>query len=142
MKNNFSLNIGLPSIVLIFLIMSLFSFSVLSLVSANSDWNLCQKALQKQNAYQNACNSAMEDLAMINEQIHLSQTSLQQPQTTNQPFSEIPTDYYYPISPLQQLHVALEFHNPAIDGYYYTIKIWRIEANDDIVYQDGLNVIP
>ena len=57
-KKNFPMNIGLSSILLIFVVLCLVSFSILSIVSANADKKLSLKVLNRSIAYYNACNEA------------------------------------------------------------------------------------
>ena len=64
-KDNFPLNIGMSSILLIFVVLCLISFSILSIASANADKKLSQKILNRSIAYYNACNQAEETLKNI-----------------------------------------------------------------------------
>ena len=68
-KKYFSINIGLPSILLIFVILCLISFGILSLVSANSDLKLSKKVLARTTNYYATCNKAEEMLAYVHQQL-------------------------------------------------------------------------
>ena len=50
-KRQFGMNIGSASILLVFVILCLVSFAVLSIVSANADSRLSTQALERSNAY-------------------------------------------------------------------------------------------
>lgn len=119
-KTLFTLNIGLPSIFLVFIVICLLSFSVLSYVSAKADWNLCEKALEHSDAYYQAANEAeksIRDYAMGN---------------TSQ------SDFYFPISDLQTLYVSLSH----TDNDNYKITDWKIISTDNVSYDEHLHVIP
>lgn len=116
-NTSFSLNIGLPTIFLVFIVLSLLSLGILSFVSAKADWNLCQKAKEHTNSYYQACNQAEEYLAS------------DQKTTGTKLFS---------ISDLQALQITLTQKN----SNYFTLKEWKVILKDDISYNEHLNVIP
>lgn len=142
MKNRFSLNIGLPSIVLVFLTMCLFSLSVLSLVSASADWKLSQKNINKNTAYYNACNLAYEDLATLNQELLSIYTQSEDSSSFFSSIHKINHTYTYPISELQILQITLDFHLPDDQNLCYDILSWQVITNDQISYDDSLHVIP
>ena len=55
-KKQFGMNIGSASILLVFVILCLVSFAVLSIVSANADSKLSARVLERTTAYYAACN--------------------------------------------------------------------------------------
>ena len=57
-KKQFGMNIGSASILLVFVILCLVSFAVLSIVSANADSRLSTRVLERTTAYYDACNQA------------------------------------------------------------------------------------
>lgn len=57
------MNIGSASILLVFVILCLVSFAVLSIVSANADSRLSTRVLERTTAYYDACNQAEQSLA-------------------------------------------------------------------------------
>ncbi len=59
-KNSVNVNLGTSSILLIFFVLSLVSFSVLSLSSALSDKKLTDKTVSKTENYYEACNKMQE----------------------------------------------------------------------------------
>lgn len=114
---SFSLNIGLPTIFLVFIVLCLLSLGILSFVSAKADWNLCQKAKVHADSYYEACNQAEEYLATDN---------------------KATGTMFFPISDLQVLVVTLS--QKSINQF--TIEEWKVLLKDDISYNEHLNVIP
>ena len=64
-KQGMSISIGSSTMLLIFVVISLVSFSVLSLSSAITDRKFTDKIKQKNLTYYNACNLAEEKIAEI-----------------------------------------------------------------------------
>ena len=146
-KKEFSMNVGLPSILLIFVVLCLISFGVLSLVSANSDRKLSQKVLDRQAAYYNACNAAEENLNFIDQKLHnaLVISSNQDEYISN--ISEIENHLSFPISDIQTLEISLEFVNPySIQEYnkqdkLFKIISWKIVTDDNMIYDSNLHLM-
>lgn len=67
LKTNKSLNMGIgaPSLLVIFLVLSLVSFSVLSYASARADHRRMKNFEDRTTAYYNACNAAETEIAAI-----------------------------------------------------------------------------
>lgn len=142
-KTQFSMNIGLPSILLIFVILCLVSFGILSLVSANSDRKLSQKVLDRSSAYYEICNQAEETLAEVHKQLVAAYLSCDSQASYEDNIQDIPTSYSYTISDLQELRITLRFLYPSNqDGDFYQIEAWQIITTDDIEYDESLHVIP
>ena len=142
-KTQFSMNIGLPSILLIFVILCLVSFGVLSLVSANSDLKLSRKVLKRSSSYYETCNEAEEMLAEVHRQLVEAYLACDSIQSYQVKIQAIPTSYTYPISDLQDLKITLRFLYPANqDGDFYQIETWQIVTADDVEYDESLHVIP
>ena len=146
-KKEFSMNVGLPSILLIFVILCLISFGVLSLVSANSDRKLSQKVLDRQAAYYNARNAAEENLYFIDQKLHnaLVISSNQDEYISN--IYEIENHLSFPISDIQTLEISLEFVNPySIQEYnkqdrLFKIISWKIVTDDNMIYDSNLHLM-
>jgi len=62
-KLKMSVGIGGPSIIMIFVVLSLTTLSALSLMTANSDWKLTKRTAQSVTDYYSADNQAEEILA-------------------------------------------------------------------------------
>ena len=145
MKKNaeFSLNIGLPTILLIFVVLCLISFGILSLVSANADWKLSQKLLSRSSSYYQACNEAELFLAEIDTTLYHIYEQAEDTLAYQIATSNIPTVYYFPVSDLQELEVTLSFQIPTeLSPTFYYIESWKLISTDNINYDNGLHVIP
>ena len=111
-KKNFPMNIGLSSILLIFVVLCLVSFSILSIVSANADKKLSLKVLNRSIAYYNACNEAETTLRDVDEQLHTIYSSSADTSSYLASISTLEQTYHYPISDLQELEVTLNYPVP------------------------------
>jgi hypothetical protein len=130
-KHEFSINIGLPSIMLIFVVLCLVSFGVLSLVSANADRKLSQKVLTRQEEYYNASNEAQEMLADVDTKLHNAYNN-----------SSSKEEYILLISDIQSLQVTLSYLYPeSIDEPLYQIMQWKVVTKDDLDYDTSLHLI-
>ena len=107
------LNIGASSILVIFIIVCLVTFSVLSLVSATADYRLCQKVAERNTSYYEATSRAQVRL------MELARQSRSEAQLSE--FDE-------PINEKQHIHVVVMF--PA-DTSHEDISIlsWQVEKN-------------
>ena len=142
-KTQFSINIGLPSILLIFVILCLVSFGVLSLVSANSDLQLSKKILARTTNYYETCNEAEEMLADVQQQLSDAYLNCDSEEIYWDKIQTIPCSYSYKISELQELHISLRFIYPSDQNdVLYEIKAWQIITEDNIEYDESLHVIP
>lgn len=142
-KTQFSMNVGLPSILLIFVTLCLVSFGILSIVSANSDLKLSQKVLTRTTNYYKTCNQAEEILAEVHRQLLEAYFSCDSEDIYFQKIKTIPTSYSYTISELQELHISLRFVYPSSsDGTFYEIETWQIVTTDNLEYDESLHVIP
>lgn len=129
-KNIFGMNIGSASILLIFVILCLVSFAVLSIVSANADNKLTQKILSRTTAYYEACNNAEASLAAVDttlRNIYLSSAN------ADSYFQMVghSKSYAIPISDLQTLQVTIEILYPEKDDdTFYRITDWQVITKD------------
>lgn len=122
---SFGINIGSASILLIFVILCLISFAVLSIVSANADRRLSSKVLARTAAYYEACNTAEETLARIDETLSTVYAQSADPESY---FSIVGhgKSYIIPISDLQILQVSIEILYPDEGDTYYRINSWQV----------------
>lgn len=141
-KNNFTINIGLPSIMLIFVVLCLVSFGILSLVSANSDRKLSQKVLSRSIAYYDACNKAEEMLCNIDQQLNNAYKHSHTSDEYYMTIGNIPSSYTYKISDIQNLYVELSFKHPnSPTDPLYNIDKWMVTTNTDLDYDTTLDLI-
>lgn len=88
-KSEFHLSVGTSSILMIFVVLCLTTFGVLSFVTANSDYKLSRKNADAVTAYYQADSKADELLKTIDSQLLLAQESAQYCET-NTDVSKIP----------------------------------------------------
>lgn len=142
-KDNFPLNIGMSSILLIFVVLCLISFSILSIASANADKKLSQKILNRSIAYYNACNQAEETLKNIDSELAKAYTDSTDEESYLTFVSSYENTYEFPISDLQSLQVRLNYIYPTT-AYQscYEIASWKVVTSQELEYDEQLHVIP
>ena len=124
-KKQFGMNIGSASILLVFVILCLVSFAVLSIVSANADSKLSNRVLERTTAYYDACNQADKTL----QRIYASSDS------EDAYFASVGhgKSYVIPISDLQSLQVTIEILYPQTDeDTFYRITAWQVLNVDEL----------
>lgn len=141
-KREFTMNIGLPSIMLIFVVLCLISFGVLSLVSANADRKLSQKVLERSAAYYGACNLAEEKLCEMDTALKKAYQENPDRAAYVSAISALPTTFTFEISEIQYLEVTLSYLYPqSIEDPFYVLQSWKVVTNDDLDYDTGLHLI-
>jgi len=141
-KKNFPMNIGLSSVLLIFVVLCLVSFGVLSIVSANADYKLSRKVADRSLTYYEACNQAQDTLREVDETLHTLYVQAESQEAYLNSVSLLESEYRYPISDLQELVVALEYPYPASQSdSFYTITAWQVVSTENIEYDEHLSVI-
>ena len=141
-KREFTMNIGLPSIMLIFVVLCLISFGVLSLVSANADRRLSQKVLDRSVAYYNACNLAEEKLCEIDTTLKNAYQENPDRAAYISAISTLPTTFTFDISEIQYLEMTLSYLYPtSTEEPFYLLQSWKVVTNDDLDYDTGLHLI-
>lgn len=131
-KRQFGMNIGSASILLVFVILCLVSFAVLSIVSANADSRLSTRVLERTTAYYDACNQAEQSLAgMDNTLRRVYEAS----DSEDAYYGSVGhgKSYVIPISDLQSLQVTIEILYPlSADDTFYRITAWQILNTEDL----------
>lgn len=126
----FCMNIGSASIMLIFVILCLISFAVLSIVSANADNKLTRKVLERTTAYYEACNDAEAALAGVDNTLQNIYASSESEEDYFKAVGHSKS-YAIPISELQTLQVTIEILYPVSDDdTFYRITSWQVITND------------
>lgn len=126
-KNNFGMSIGSSTLLLIFVILSLISFSVLSLSSALADKKFTDKVINKNLSYYEACNQAEEKLETLDAYLF---TLYNEGISKEDYFSKVTqgASFAIPVSEFQSLQVNVEFLYPENTGDgFYKIKKWNLE---------------
>jgi len=136
-KRHYGINVGSSSILLIFVILCLVSFAVLSIVSAQADNKLSQKLAQKTTVYYEACNEAEVYLYnLVNSLDKIYQSS-----SSKEEYFSIAgenTSFSLPLSEQQNLDVALTILYPGDSGNYYRIDSWQVTTLDTLELDDTL----
>lgn len=139
---SFSAGVGSSSIMIIFVILCLFSFATLSIVSANAEYKLSSKVLERTTAYYEASNQMEYSLAQLDRILALVYEE-----------SESAADFYRiagyaesfsaPISESQSLEVTVAIQYPEdTDDTFYRILSWKVENTNDIeIEEETLNLI-
>lgn len=132
-----TINIGSSSMLVVFIILCLITFSVLSVASANNDRKYSEKIANRTTAYYKASNKAEELLSQIDDKLkqiyeqynadYLSQvpdvlTSIDGIDTSNFPS----VSFSIPINDTQTLSVSLLIQIPEKESdTFYTITSWQ-----------------
>lgn len=139
--NNVNINLGISTILLIFFVLSMVSFAVLSLSSAISDKKLTARAVDKNISYYEACSNVQNKLQEIDDSYFAAYTS----STSEEMYYdalEPSTTITVPSGNSQQLEVIVEPNYPHSTGEsFYKIKSWKLIAIADPVIDFSINVI-
>ena len=121
-----SMSLGSSILLLVFVIVSLVSFAVLSLSSAITDKKLTTQISEKNSSYYQACNLAEEYLA----QIDLNLQTAYESSISQEGFYELVStgsSFSIPVSDFQELYVAITYTYPQEEGdTFYTIDEWKL----------------
>lgn len=139
-KTEFSLNVGISSILFIFVILCLVSFSILSLSSAVSDRNLTLRIADNNTAYYEACNQAEELLEGLDRTLDevyssgISRTGYFDKVGKKKTFN-------VPIGDNRTLNVEVKILYPEKEGdRFYKVTMWRVEMTSDPDFDETLPV--
>lgn len=142
--NNHHFHIGIPTILMVLFSLCLFVFSMLSFVSAYSDYKLSCKIIERTNSYYNACNHMQDTLFEFSNTLtdivsHSSNSSDYQSQLSCLTFS-----FDEPLNADQTLHVEVVPHDPFSDHSkdLFHISCWKVILSDENNYDEHLHVIP
>ena len=121
-----SMSLGSSILLLVFVVVSLVSFAVLSLSSAITDKKLTTQISKKNSNYYQACNLAEEYLA----QIDLNLQTAYESSISQEGFYELVStgsNFSIPVSDFQELYVAITYTYPQEEGdTFYTIDEWKL----------------
>lgn len=136
-------NIGTSSLILIFIILCLTIFGLLSLSSAGSDWNLAQKNAQSIKGYYEADSQAVEFTAMVeaellecalsssSEEVYQHMVKERMEEKLGGCYDETSNTVWKDVDMLygQKLHVELEITSEEERGY--RILAWNVYQSED-----------
>lgn len=140
-KKPFDVNIGSSSILLIFVTLCLVSFAALSIVSANADYKLSEKIMNRTTAYYEACNTAEESIAVID---HTLRNVYETTANEEEYFQSVGyvKSFMIEISDFQTLNIKLNIQYPSTEeDPFYRISSWKIVNTVEPEYEDTLPVI-
>lgn len=153
------INIGLSSLMVVFLVLCLVTFAILSLSSAKSDYSLSEKLATHRTAYYQASDTAEQTLAQIDALLEKNYTGQETyfsdvkvafdgyqakdisitPEETD---SELLLSYEVPVDEKQTLKVKLKVLDPSVSSQYYEILSWQIESATQWEGDNKINLIP
>lgn len=120
-----NLNIGTSSLLLIFIVLSLVSFAVLSLTSALTDKRMVEASMERSSDYYAACSEAEHQLATMNDSLVPGENK----------------SFEVSISDSQTLLVSIDTHEPDAKGYKYTISEWKVINTESHEIDNHLNLL-
>lgn len=77
-KGDFKMSVGIPSLLMIFVVLCLTTFAVLSFVSARADLNVSDQTVQTAQGYYAADHAAQQALARLDKELYQAQQSVVQ----------------------------------------------------------------
>lgn len=136
-------NIGSSSLLIIFLILSLVTFAILSLSGAKSDYSFSQRLANHKTAYYEASNRAERILGQIDEALAANETlDGQQLEGIAIQAEEGIITFSVPMEENQALLVELEVNDYTKDETYYTIKTWQIISTKAWEGDQSIQLLP
>lgn len=151
-------NIGSSSLLIIFLILSLVTFAILSLSGAKSDYSFSQRLANHKTAYYEASNQAERILGQIDEALISCSASCEKQASYAVAVSEaldgqqlegIPIQaeegsitFSVPMEGDQALLVKLEVTDYITAETYYTIKTWQIISTKAWESDQSIQLLP
>ncbi|MCI9092532.1 MAG: hypothetical protein HFF36_01915 [Coprobacillus sp.] len=148
-ERKLTVNIGIISFMIIFIILCLITFSVLSLVSAQSNLNMTTRTIEHTNEYYQLSCKGENSLKQIDDYLYeiyknSSKENYYQKLTglkTIIPHIKISNhDVSYTITEKnQQLHIQLEIIYPG--KQLYKIKAWKIQPNHEWTPEQKMEIL-
>lgn len=140
-KQEFKLNIGTASLLLVFIVLCLVTFATLSIVSSNADYKLSKKVAERTTAYYEACNKAQDSIAALDNTLRKMYTSSADETSYFQTVGKNKS-FAVPISDIQTLSVTVDILYPSsAGGAFYEIKAWQVLTTGELEYDNSLNVL-
>lgn len=157
-NNRVNLNLGSSSLLLIFVVLSLVSFAVLSLSTALSDKNMTEKNLKRNIAYYDACNTAQDMLKEIDDVFYIiynsaadedsyireclsSEFSFNSVLVSDEDNKPISLSFMIPVGDYQSLQVIVRPSYPPDGNEYYSIDSWKLVTTSQPSIDFSVNVI-
>lgn len=158
-SNPFSLGTGTAFILMIFVLLCLVVFAVLSLVSAHADWKLGDRLAQRTAAYYEACQKGQERLEQLDRQLSLLYQEAEDPSAYQEAcriwLSSLDGDleeeaetgaflfsFQEEITDQQHLTATVWIPTePSAGDSFYQIKAWQTEASQAWEPDNSLDLI-
>ena len=139
-KSGMNISFGSSTMLLIFVAISLVSFSVLSLSSAVTNHKFTENIKTKNLAYYNACNKAEEEMDTIDAMLAKAYVSCESEDAYYKEVGKEST-IVIPVSEYQELQVVLTHSYPSEAGdTYYTISKYSLVNTGTPEIDNTLNV--
>ena len=125
-------NIGLSSLMVVFLVLCLTTFALLTLSTARSDYSLSEKMADHRTDYYAACTKAEEVLDKIDKELEENQEELLSKESflMNDIIVIVEDDflsYDVPLENGQFLAVRLQVTDPSAADAFYEILSWQVQ---------------
>ncbi len=138
---SFNGGIGSSSILVIFVILCLVSFATLSIVSANADYKLSTKILDRTTSYYEALNQAENNLSQLDKTLR---DIYAETESAEDYFATVGNtkSFLIAVSDLQSLEITVEILYPDTPGdAFYQIVGRQVITVQELNYESTLNVI-
>ena len=140
--NHVNLNLGTSSLLLIFVVLSLVSFAVLSLSSALSDKKLTDKTVEKNVSYYEACNEAYEKLADLDKKLIDIYKSSTDEASYLKACEDLDLEMIIPVTEYQGLEIKVTPNYPTSDNdVFYSITAWKLIHTSEPKLDFSINVM-
>ena len=146
------INIGSSSLLMVFLVLCLTTFAILSLSSAQSDYSFSKKFAEHKTEYYEASSRAEMILGEIDQLLAENSDQvtarLDGKEIDNIPLSctgadgETVISYQVPSGEKQALNVTLLVTNDSEHENYYKIQAWQLISTEEWNGDNSLNLIP
>lgn len=146
------INIGSSSLLMVFLVLCLTTFAILSLSSAQSDYSFSKKFAEHKTEYYEASSRAEMILGEIDQLLAENSDQitarLDGKEIDNIPLSctgadgETVISYQVPSGEKQALNVVLLVTNDSEHENYYKIQAWQLISTEEWNGDNSLNLIP
>ena len=126
------LSIGSSSLLVVFLVLCLVIFAMLTLTGAQSDYRFSRQLADRRTAYYAACNQAEQSLAGMDKTLQRMYASSDSEEAY---FVAVGhgKSYVIPISDLQTLQVTIEILYPESDeDTFYRITAWQVLNTEEL----------
>ena len=140
--NHVNLNLGTSSLLLIFVVLSLVSFAVLSLSSALSDKKLTDKTVEKNVSYYDACNEAYERLADLDKKLIDIYKASDDEASYLKACEDLDLEMIILVTEYQGLEVIVIPNYPKSDeDTFYDISSWKLIHTSEPKLDFSINVM-